>query len=76
MLFNHNGWIGAGAAIIFFPPLASMMLFGKTRGMEAAFYLGVNISFSLIAIAAVVGFFAVGYNVVRIYLEARRINNK
>jgi len=53
LLIKSPGLAGLAPAIMFLPPLASLMIFGKTKGMLEAFILGVNTSFVLLAFVAI-----------------------
>lgn len=53
----ESKYTGVGAAIVFFPPFISLIVFGKSRGMYEALQIGANITFSLMIIAALVGLF-------------------
>lgn len=53
LLKKSPGLAGIAPAIMFLPPLASLMIFGKTKGMLEAFILGVNTSFVLVAVVVI-----------------------
>ena len=72
MNWSNRPEIGIGAALVFLPPLVSMMLFSKRWGMEESFKFGVNISFVLMGIGAVVAVFYVLYKVIGAVREAKK----
>lgn len=71
MFVGSSSKFGAGAVVVFMPPLLSIILFGKSRGIEAAFQLGVNISFALIALMVIGAFIVFCHKMICIYIEAK-----
>lgn len=53
LLIKSPGLAGLAPVIMFLPPLASLIMFGKTKGMLDAFILGVNASFILLAVTII-----------------------
>jgi|GEM_PF-5166320 len=61
-----NAWSSVGIAIISLPTLVSIIVFGKSRGMEEAFRIGINVTFVLVGLCAVFMFF---------YIAIKFVNN-
>lgn len=60
----NSPFIGVGGAIVFLPSLISLMVFGKSRGMDVAFQIGFNVTFALLGLCAVAALLYVGMKVI------------